>query len=116
MNAAELKRFVKTAAGESAQQQVEDYLEGNFMPMGDTDEKLKSIMENTTIRDKDGAFADVLWNDKGFLSDFLDDAIYSAHRENVKQSKVLTDGLIKLSPHDLWTEVVNQMKGELKID
>jgi len=115
MNAAEIKNMVETFAGESADQQVEDYLSDgeDFVLLDETDSDLKRIMENKSIKDKVGAFADVLWNDEGFLMDHLGDYIYQIDGDIVR--KKLLEGLSKVVPHshDVWHNVLTKLEKEL---
>jgi len=108
MNAAEIKTYVENVAGESADTQVDDYLSDgeDFVLLDETDSDLKRIMENKSIKDKVGAFAEVLWNDEGFLMDHLGDCIYQINDDIIKK-KVLK-GLSKVVPHshDVWHNVL----------
>jgi hypothetical protein len=113
MNAAEIKKYVETAAGESADAQVDDYIEGDFYPMNDTDKKLVGIMEDKNIRDKTGAFADVLWNDEGFLSDFLGDKVYEIDSTKERRKVLETLSKIVASSHDAWHNVLTKIEKEL---
>jgi hypothetical protein len=113
MNAAEIKNYVESAAGESADTQVDDYNNGNFIPMNAMDGKLICIMENKSIRDKTGAFADVLFNDEGFLMDFLGDKIYEVDNDEKRKSLLETLSKIGMSSHDAWHNVLAKIEKEL---
>lgn len=113
MNAAEIKKYVENAAGESADTQVDDYLQGDFFPMNDTDKKLVGIMENKNVRDKTGAFADVLWNDEGFLMDFLGDKIYEIDSTEGRRKLLETLSKISSPSHDAWHNVLSKLEKEL---
>jgi len=113
MNAVEIKNYIETAAGESADQQVDDYNSADFFPMCETEKYLPAIMENRNIRDKVGAYADVLWNDEGFLMDFLGDKVYEADKD-VDRRKLL-EKLSQIVPasHDAWHNVLSKIEKEL---
>ena len=113
MNAAEIKNYIENAAGESADQQVDDYNNDDFFPMSKIEKQLPSIMENKNIKDKVGAYADVLWNNEGFLMDFLGDKVYQID-DNEKRIKLL-ESLTKViaSSHEAWHNVLVKIEKEL---
>ncbi len=115
MNAAEIKNQIDAYAGESADQQVEDYLSDgeDFVLLDETDSDLKRIMKDKNIKDKSGAFADVLWNNEGFLMDFLGDYVYQIDGDIVR--KKLLEGLSRVVPssHDAWHNVLAKIEKEL---
>jgi hypothetical protein len=113
MNAAEIKNFIETAAGESADQQVEDYRNGDFYEMNDTDIKLMEIMDNNKIRDKVGAFADVLWNEEGFLMDHLGDKVYEIDSNEGRRKLLETLSKLEPSSHESWHNVLAKIEKEL---
>jgi len=113
MNAVEIKNMVETFAGESAETQVDDYLDGEFFNLNETDSQLETIMKDKNIKDKSGAFADVLWNNEGFLVDFLGDYVYQIDGDIVR--KKLLEGLSRVVPssHDAWHNVLAKIEKEL---
>lgn len=113
MNAAEIKNYVETAAGESADDQVDNYLQGDFHPMNNTDKELVGIMEDKRIRDKTGAFADILWNDEGFLMDFIGDKVYELDSTQERRKLLETLSKIVTSSHDSWHNVLAKLEKEL---
>ena len=113
MNAVEIKNYVETAAGESADQQVDDYNSSDFFPMSETDKQLPSIMENKNIRDKVGAFADVLWNDEGFLMDHLGDYVYQENSNEDRKNLIKKLSQLAPSSHDAWHNVLAKIEKEL---
>jgi hypothetical protein len=112
MNAVEIKNFIKTAAGECAEQQVSKFND-DAVSMNETDALLEDIMKDHRIKDKVRAFADALWNDEGFLMDFLVDKVYEV--ESNKGRKKLLEGLSNLahSSHDAWNDVLAKLEKEL---
>jgi len=113
MNAIEIKNYVETVAGESADQQVDDYNSSDFFPMSETDKQLPSIMENKNIRDKVGAFADVLWNDEGFLMDHLGDYVYQENSNEDRKNLIKKLSQLAPSSHDAWHNVLAKIEKEL---
>ncbi len=113
MNAIEIKNLVRDAAGESAEQQVEDYLddEDDFVSIEDTDMELESIMKNKSIRDKVGAFADYLGDDEGFIKDLVGDKIYSV--KSITERFELLEALFEVSKQQSWINSVQKIKDEL---
>lgn len=113
MNAAEIKNYVETSAGECADTCVDDFNDGIFQEMSDTDKKLPGIMKDENIKDKIGAFADVLWNDEGFLMDFLGDKVYEINGDEPRRR--LLESLSKIGPssHDAWHNVLAKLEKEL---
>lgn len=113
MNAIEMKRHLETVAGETADMQIEEYQMGDFIPMNDTDEKLISIMKNKSIRDKSGAFANVIWNDEGFLMDHLGDYVYQVDSDEKRRKLLETLSKIGTPSHDSWHNVLSKLEKEL---
>ena len=115
MNAAEIRNFVETAAGESAKHQIEDYIDDgdDFVLLDETDTDLKCIMENESIRDKVGAFADVLWNDEGFLMDHLGDGVYKVKTNDGRKKLIESLSKVSNTNHDAWNNVLAKLEKEL---
>jgi hypothetical protein len=86
---------------------------GDFTPMNDTDKKLIGIMENKSIRDKSGAFADILWNDEDFLMDFLGDKVYEIDSNDGRRKLLETLSKVSSPSHDSWHKVLAKLKKEL---
>jgi len=113
MNAAEIKSYVENIAGESADNQVNEYLNGEFFNMNETDSQLENIMKNKNIRDKVGAFGDVLWNDEGFLMDHLGDYIYQENSNSDRKNLIKKLTMISPHSHTSWHNVLIKIKKEL---
>ena len=113
MNAVEIKNMVETLAGESADQQVDDYLKGDFVNMNETDTQLETIMNNKNIRDKSGAFGDVLWNNEGFLMDFIGDQVYMIDSDIARRKLLIELSNVVPFNHDTWHNVLAKIEKEL---
>jgi len=114
MNVREVINFVRDAAIESAELQIEDYIDnGNdFVIMQESDEVLISIMKNKSIRDKEGAFADFLVDDEEFLYDHIAGKVYSI--ESNKDRGELLKELYEDSKQQSWVNVLQKIEKELQ--
>ena len=113
MNAAEIRNYVETAAGESADNLVDEYNSADFFPMSEVEQQLPTIMKNKNIKDKVGAFADVLWNDEGFLMDHLGDKVYEVDTNKGRQRLLESLSKVSNTNHDAWNNVLIKIEKEL---
>jgi len=111
MTPQEIISLTETAAHELATDSYEEYKMTGSLYDDSTLKKIQEL-ELKKVRDIPGALADMIYNDKGFLTDMIGDRVYDAGRNKEERLKIINK-LKTMRSFESWTLAMNELENTM---